>query len=209
MSPMPPWMFNLEGTLLGFLGPHPDQPKSIVLEVEQEQMAIKLPKALRANLRQQLQLGDRVRCIGRSHIDFDSGVIKLDAYQLFTLPDPGRIAEPLASPASLPSIPLGLTPSPPSAPRTAPKRARILVCQKSGCQKRGGRQMIARLKQVLQERQLQNQVEIQSIGCQKRCSKAPNLTIMPGKHRYDSLKLENLPVLIEEHFGSANLPLSP
>lgn len=205
---MPPWMFNLEGTFLGFIGNEPDQPKSIGLEVEQEQIAIKLPKKLRASVKQNLRPGDLICCIGRSRVDFETGVIKLDASHLFSVvPSP---QEPTHS--SSPAIPIGptLLPShslPTSTTKTkcpsltpGQKCAKILVCRKSGCQKRGGHQLVAKLQGVLQERQLQDQVKIQFTGCQKRCSQAPNLTIMPGKHHYDRLNLESLPALVEEHF---------
>jgi hypothetical protein len=96
---MPPWMFNLEGTFLGFLGNNFNKPKAIVLEVEQEKMAIKLPKDLRGPLGQFLRPGDRLRCIGRSQIDFKTGVIKLKAYQLFSSPPDAGETQPVTYPA--------------------------------------------------------------------------------------------------------------
>ena len=207
---MPPWMFNLEGTFLGFIGTESDQTKSIGLEVEQEQIAIKLPKKLRASVQQNLQPGDRICCIGRSRVDFETGVIKLDASHLFSV-----VSTPQDPPVSS-SFPLPVAPTlPPAHASTLPpvhakpkcstlspgqKCAKILVCRKPGCQKRGGQQLVAELERVLQERQLQEQVKIQYTRCQKRCSKAPNLTIMPGKHQYDRLNFESLPALVEEHF---------
>ncbi len=201
----PPWMFDLQGTVLGFLGKNPNKPKSIVLEVEQEPLAIKLPKQLRTTLRLHFQPGHRIRCIGRSQVDAKAGVIRLEAYHLFTLPPDsgdGRLAPPPTAPTA------AVTPSP--CQRAADrerssgsgklKRSKILVCKKSGCQKRGGRQLLVALEQALREYQLYDRVEICSSGCQKRCSKAPSLTIMPGKHRYDQLGPENLSALIEEHF---------
>lgn len=105
---LPSWMFNLEGTFLGFLGKDPDKPKSLALEVEQEEMAIQLPQELRAPLKQHLKPGDRIRCIGRSQIDFASGVIQLKAYQLFPFSPP-------PSPSPRPRIPLSPH-LPPSSP---------------------------------------------------------------------------------------------
>jgi len=201
-KPTPPWLFNLEGTFLGFCGKDPDKPKSLLLEVEQEQIPIKLPKALRASLKQHLQLGDRVNCIGRSQIDWTTGVIRLEAYRLFSLPSESQNALPFVPVATtaitLASRQLPKTEGSPKSLKT--KGAKILLCKKSGCQKRGGRQLIAALEQVLQTHQLQDQVEIQYSGCQKCCSKAPSLTIMPGKHRYERLTPKSLPAIIEEHF---------
>lgn len=205
VNPIPPRMFNLEGTFLGFFGNALDKPKSIVLEVEQEQMAIKLSKELRAYVRRHLRPGDRIQCVGRSQVDFTTGVIKLKAYHLFSLYSASQDGDP-KGPATVAAFSSAASPRLNSAESqrtphpSGKKQAQILVCQKSGCQKRGGRQLVSKLEQVLQAQALWGQVDIKYTGCQKRCSKAPNLTIMPGKHRYDRLSLDNVPALIEEHF---------
>ncbi len=199
---LPPHMFVLEGTFLGYLGKKLHKVKSIVLEVEQEQLVIKLPKELRATLHEYgLQPGHRIRCIGRSQVDFKTGVIKLRAYQVFRIPptteDKGEVAPPEAPISTIvasPRLPVDRSAS------VKRKRAKILVCRKSGCQKRGGRQLVSTLETILQEYQLHDQVEIQYTGCQKRCSKGPTLTIMPGKHRYDYLSTKTLSTLVEKHF---------
>lgn len=197
-KPLPPGMFDLEGLFLGFSGQHPTRAKYILLAVEHEQMAIKVPKEMRYYLRAHLKMGDRIRCIGRSQVDFKSGVIKLNAYQLF----------PLASPCTDPctDVEVGISGEaavPVASPRQ--RRAKILLCRKSGCQKRGGRQLAAALEQALRERQLQDRVDIEYTGCQKRCSEAPNFTIMPGKHRYDRVSLQSLNTLLDRHFTPAEL----
>lgn len=202
---MPPRMFNLEGTLLGFLGSDDRKPKAIVLGVDDEQIAIKLPKELRASITRSVNLGHRLRCIGCSQIDFKAGVIKLRAYQVFFLPPADQVPTPPPAPPAFTQPEHApackrLVATTAGAPTKEQVRSHILVCHKSGCQKRGGRQMVSKLEQMLQEYQLQDQVEIRYTGCQKRCSKAPNLTVMPGKHRYDNLHPKDLSALIEEHF---------
>ena len=205
-QPLPPWMFDLDGTFLGFLGKHPSKPKSAVLEVDGEQMTVKLPKALRHSLRrQQFVPGDRVRCIGRSQVDFDARVIKLKAYYFLPL-SPQKDSRPLHLVTTAPDISQFST-TEPRLTKTkgclaslGQKRAKILVCRKSGCKKRGGHQLVAAVERILKEQQLQDRVEIQYTGCQKRCSRAPSLTVMPGKHHYDRLNLKSLPALLEEQF---------
>ncbi|ESA34614.1 dna-binding protein [Leptolyngbya sp. Heron Island J] len=192
---LPPHMFILEGIFLGYLSKKKKKVKAIVLEVEQEQLVIKLPKEVRGTIQDyQFQPGDQIRCIGRSQVNFTTGVIKLRAYQVFPLLPP-KDDRPAAAPPIIP-IPTAAT----AHPTAAKQHAKVLICHKSGCQKRGGRQLISTLETILQEYQLQDQVEIQYTGCQKRCSKAPTLTIMPGKHRYDRLNLQSLPTLVEQHF---------
>lgn len=90
-SQLPPNMFNLEGTFLGFLDPTLGQPKSILMEIEEEEIAIDLPHRLPRQgsgflwqQLQKLQPGDRVHCIGRSHINLQAGVVQLRAYQLLS-----------------------------------------------------------------------------------------------------------------------------
>ncbi|MGK7913888.1 MAG: (2Fe-2S) ferredoxin domain-containing protein [Synechococcus sp.] len=204
-QPLPPWMFDLEGTFLGFLGKHPSKPKSAVLEVDGEQMTVKLPKTLRHSVqRQRFVPGDRVRCIGRSQIDFDARVIKLKAYYFLPL-SLQKDSRPLHLVPATPTVSSDSAEPCLSEVNRCPstlgkKRAKILVCRKSGCKKRGGHRLVAALERTLKEQQLQDRVEIQYTGCQKRCSRAPSLTVMPGKHHYDRLNLKNLPALLEEQF---------
>ena len=209
MAYRPPHMFILEGIFLGYLGKKLHKSKAIILEVEQEQLVIKLPKEVRVALQSyQLQPGDQIRCIGRSQLDFKAGVIKLKAYQILPLTPPAQDTPSPVPPRVPISAPLPTSPTSPTSTivasprvsRPAVQNSKILVCRKSGCQKRGGRQLISIVEKTLQKHQLSNQVEIQHTGCQKRCSKAPTLTIMPGKHRYDRLNLKSLPTLLERHF---------
>jgi (2Fe-2S) ferredoxin len=211
---IPARTFNLEGTFLGFLGGDSRKPKSVVLNVEHEQMAIKLPKELRAYARSSLKVGDRLCCIGKSQVDFKAGIIKLEAYQVFFLPAVENSSA--ATDAKATALKAGEETSlqPPS--RVAPgavlsdqQRSQILVCRKSGCQTRGGREMVAALEHILQVHQLQDHIEIRYTGCRKRCSKAPAVTIMPGNHRYEKVSPQDLPALVEEHFCLSNLPPDP
>ena len=199
-SQLPPHMFVLEGIFLGYLDA---KKKKVIIEVEQEQCIIKLPKEVRAALQSyQLQPGERIRCIGRSQVDFKTGAIKLKAYQVLRLAQADEDQQPA------PLTPIStIVPSPRTSTNPAvssKKQVKFLVCRKSGCQKRGGRQLVATLEKLLQEYQLQDQIAIQYTGCQKRCSKAPTLTIMPGKHRYDRLTPKAIRGLIEKYAISPN-----
>lgn len=201
---LPPHRFVLEGIFLGYLNPKQKKKKAIVLEIDQEQCVIKLPKKVRASLQNhQLQAGERIRCIGRSRVDFKAGVISLKAYQVFRLPPSADNSR-----SALPKTPVSTIVASPRVSADLPistgKKAKILVCRKSGCQKRGSRQLVATLETLLQQHQLTDRVNIQYTGCQKRCSKAPTLTIMPGNHRYDRLDLHTVHGLIKQHFISLN-----
>ncbi|MBE9113820.1 (2Fe-2S) ferredoxin domain-containing protein, partial [Nodosilinea sp. LEGE 07298] len=78
---------------------------------------------------------------------------------------------------------------------------KIQVCRKSGCQKRGGKQLVVALEQALRDRNLQTQVEIQYTGCQKHCSEAPTFTVSPGHHRYSRVQPSRLPAILDRHLA--------
>jgi (2Fe-2S) ferredoxin len=208
-KPAIPWVFNVEGTFLGLLGEPPEHVTAIVLDVDQEKMAIALPdhlcNAVKHSVRRRtLRLGDRVRCIGRSRLDFPAGVIQLKAYCLFTdtqqrarqlntVEEQNLLVKESSPPLSQSASTVLIDPN--------QQRGKIMVCHKSGCRKRGGRQLVEALERTLREKQLEAQVEIQYTGCQKCCSKAPGLTIMPGRHRYDGLSPADVPNLLDKHFS--------
>ncbi|PSN06724.1 hypothetical protein C7293_30865 [filamentous cyanobacterium CCT1] len=77
------------------------------------------------------------------------------------------------------------------------------MCRKSGCQKRGGQQLVVALKQALRDRNLQTQVEIQYTGCQKHCSDAPTFTVSSGHHRYSRVQPSRLPAILDRHLSPA------
>ncbi|WP_017298859.1 hypothetical protein [Nodosilinea nodulosa] len=90
-------MFNLEGTLLGFIGGNSSRPKAIVLGVEDEQIAITLPKELRPFITRSVSAGDRLRCIGSTQVDFQAGVIRLKSHQVFVLPPVEQESPPVSA----------------------------------------------------------------------------------------------------------------
>ncbi|MBD2483743.1 (2Fe-2S) ferredoxin domain-containing protein [Planktothrix sp. FACHB-1365] len=82
----------------------------------------------------------------------------------------------------------------------AVKPAKILICQKSDCRKRGGDAICTLLQQELAQRGLEDQVTIQKTGCLKKCKAGPNLVMLPDKTRYSKVEPEKIPALIEQHF---------
>lgn len=189
----PPWIFDLEGTFLGF---HGDDPSShrIVLDIDCEQVSIALPEQLRSAMDEApRQPGDRVRCVGRTQLDLDTNTVDFEAYQLY-------FHAPTAAPAA-PEVEaiVDVGAAEVSSKKKAKKPVKILLCRKSGCRKRGGKTLVEALEQALAERHLGDLVKIEFTGCQKRCSKAPALTIMPGKHRYDRMSAKDVPALLDKH----------
>ncbi|MDJ0557084.1 MAG: (2Fe-2S) ferredoxin domain-containing protein [Microcoleaceae cyanobacterium MO_207.B10] len=85
--------------------------------------------------------------------------------------------------------------------KCARKKAHILVCQKSDCQKRGASKVCKALSETLSDRGLEDQVTIKKTGCLKKCKAGPNLVIMPNKARYSRIKSAEIPDVIEKHFA--------
>lgn len=80
------------------------------------------------------------------------------------------------------------------------KPAKILICQKSDCRKRGGDEICSILQQELAQRGLEDQVTIQKTGCLKKCKAGPNLVMLPDKTRYSKVEPQKIPALIDQHF---------
>ncbi|MGF1589232.1 MAG: ferredoxin [Pleurocapsa sp.] len=78
-------------------------------------------------------------------------------------------------------------------------KAKVLVCQKSNCWKKGGKKVCQELESILSDRGLSKQIPIQKTGCLKQCKKAPALVMMPDKARYNQVKPQQLEKMVEKH----------
>ena len=80
-------------------------------------------------------------------------------------------------------------------------KAKTMVCQKSGCMKRGGKGLLSDLEKTLCDRGLSDKVTIEHTDCQKRCSSAPNCVLMLGKKQYKKVHPEAIASLLENHLS--------
>jgi (2Fe-2S) ferredoxin len=175
--------FSLEGQFLGFVRESCGKLKYLRIAVEMNEFQIKLSKESRANLHQVLVPGDWIQVLGESKQKGRNDEVKLKAYQVnklsqdsivFGLRQCTQVPEILAEPTCT------LAKNPVASARP---KAKILICQKSGCVKRGGKKLCQELEAALCDRGLQNHVAIKHTGCLKRCSSAPNMVLMPDKTR--------------------------
>ncbi len=157
--------FNFEGRFLGFLGT-PGKLKYLRLEFLTEEVQIKLPKELRFSARMLCQPGAQIRVSGDGKFDRHTEQIKFKARDITPISESADV--------SLPILP---------APLPKKSKIKILICQKSGCLKKGGKKLYDALEKILRDRNLQDAITIERTGCLKRCSSAPNL-ILPGKRFY-------------------------
>ncbi|MEB3182554.1 MAG: (2Fe-2S) ferredoxin domain-containing protein [Nostocaceae cyanobacterium] len=166
--------FNLEGQFLGFSGDKPGKVKYLRLTTDAGDFQIKIAKEHRFALRLTLTPGELIRVLGVRKFNPFTSELKLTAHQVMQL---------------------GVCPNQKIC--DTPNKAKILVCQKSGCVKRGGKRLLSELEKVLQERGLEDKATIKCTGCLKRCSKAPNLVVQHGKKEYRQLRPEAIASLLE------------
>jgi hypothetical protein len=174
--------FNLEGQFVGFVGDTPGKFKYLRLALESENVEIKIPKELRQFLSVSLVPGEQIRVFGISKLDTHTGEIKLKAFGV---------------------TPIGVCPNQeiPLQQRKSLPKAKILVCQKSGCIKRGGKALLSELEKMLYEHGLSDQVIIEQTGCFKCCKSAPNYILQIGTKEYKKIHPEAIVSLLESYLS--------
>lgn len=194
--------FSLEGEILSLIVEDGYKLKYLRISSDRGiEYLVKLCKELRASLSSVLTPGLRVQVAGEKQLNLKNGKLKLKAYSLKLSGSDDRVQQPL----DLANAPVALVTSPPTtAPQTAvtdPKtKTKILVCQKSDCQKRGGAAVCKALENALNSRGLEGQVTVVGTGCLKQCKAGPNIVVMPDKTRYSRIKPGEIPAIIEKHF---------
>lgn len=190
--------FNIEGQFLAFVVDD-GKVKHLRISVDDRELQIKLSKEARASLFQAFERSpirplDRIRVCGEKKCDRHTGECKLKAY---CIEKSDRILEPQLVTGSQESA---ANFSNVSQERLTPKgkqaKLKLLVCYKSGCQKRGGKQQHRVLARILGDRNL-DYITIEETGCLGKCSMAPNIMMMPGKKRLSGMKPEAIVDLLE------------
>ena len=183
-----PTTHQIEGEFLEFIFKPGDEYKYIKVRVKERIIPIKLAKELRQPLGQKLLKGDRLS-IYLEQKGLESGSkLKLKTDRVEILGDKN---ESLISESA--SVALASKPG-------KNQKGKILLCYKSSCAKRGGKQLYRALTETLKELGLQDRVKIELTGCQKQCKKAPSLTLMPGKAKYAYVNPNELIPLIKAHY---------
>ncbi len=202
--------FKLEGQFLGFVGNTPEKFKYLRFSSESRELEIKVPKELRDSLSLSLVPGQQIRVYGVGKFNSQKNTIKLKAYGVTPINSCPNQTTPSANEvACQDSIKSrrkerisqcldGMFDCNTSS-KTSPK-AKILLCQKSGCLKRGGRSLLSELEKTLCDRGLQDQVTIEySSRCLKCCKSAPNYILQIGNKEYKNIPPQAIASLLENH----------
>ncbi|ARV61480.1 (Fe-S)-binding protein [Nostocales cyanobacterium HT-58-2] len=191
--------FCLEGKFLDFVIKDGYKLKGLLLETTDGECYVKLAKHLRAAFDWRLPPGTRLQIVGEKKHDPKTGEVKLKAERVMAAREDVQSKENAVTMSSLPaslSQPVPVS----SCSNAKSKKATILVCQKSDCMKRGGKEVCQAMEAALSARGLESDVTIKGTGCMKNCKAGPNL-VMPDKTRYSRLQATQVPALMDKHFA--------
>jgi (2Fe-2S) ferredoxin len=173
--------FILEGQFLGFIWDG-SKIKYLRMAVAEGELMIKLSKESRASCKMVLKPNSFIQVIGQSKFDRNTGEIQFKAHQIVS-PNAAILEIFENSESSLfqeKVVPCS----------SAAKKVKLLICQKSGCQKKGGKRQHQAIEAILRDRGLHQSVILQETGCLSKCSLAPNIVLMPSKKRLSGMKPE-------------------
>lgn len=181
--------YQIEGEFLGFIPKPGEELKYIKVQVGERIIPIKLAKEIRETLGRKLVEGDRLS-ISLEETNFAYGrklKLKTDRVMILNRQDQ-------------------LTVSPPSftssfSPPEKKQKGKILLCHKSSCSKKGGKELYVILQETLKELGLQDKISIELTGCQKQCKKAPSIILMPGRVKHTNVDSEKLTSLLKNHYS--------
>lgn len=171
---------RLEGRCLG-LAYKDGLPKRLQLLTADGEQTVKLAKDVRHSIDSSVIPGAWIQVWGEQKVGHTPDKSTFKAYKVR-----------LAAPGKRDEISLA------KAPKSTAS-AKILVCQKSDCMKRGGKAVCHALEAALSDRHLSD-VTIQGTGCMKHCKAGPNIVFMPEKTRYSRVSAHDVGALVDEHF---------
>jgi (2Fe-2S) ferredoxin len=173
--------FQVVGQFLGFVLQDGYKVKYLRISVDKREYWFKPEKELRNHIPLNIALHSWLKVTGESNLCSNTGKLKLRVMAIEHLSEEKTLE---AAPAK-------------------PKKATVLICQKSDCWKNGGARVCQMLEAGLEEKGLQETVNIKLTGCLKQCKKGPNVVVMPDKSHYNRVAPQDIPSLIERHFATS------
>lgn len=184
--------YKIEGKFLGFIPKPGGKLKYIRVQVGERIIPIKLAKELRGTLEGELLEGDRLSIFLEPENSGHISKLKLKSDRIEVL---DRQGESLSSESRSALSSVSSIPKPEKS-----DRGKILICRKSSCSRRGGKQLYRTLIETLKQLGLQDRVSIQLTDCQKQCKQAPSLILMPGHVKHAYVHPNNLASLLTAHY---------
>ncbi len=75
----------------------------------------------------------------------------------------------------------------------------LLTCGGTGCHATGSIKVMAAMQNALEEKGLQDKVEIVETGCNGFCAVGPLMVVQPGDIFYQKIQLDDIPKIVDEH----------
>lgn len=191
--------FCIEGKFLDFVIKDGYKLKGLLLETADGESYIKLGKHLRVAFDLRLPPGTWLQVVGEKKHDLRTGEVKLNAQRVMAASPNAATSRRADMERENVSVSQRVPTS--SSSHGKPKKATILVCQKSDCMKRGGTEVCQALEAAVSARGLESEVTIKGTGCMKNCKAGPNL-VMPDKTRYTRIKATQVSALMDKHFAA-------
>jgi (2Fe-2S) ferredoxin len=178
--------FQVVGEFLGFVLKDGCKIKYLRIVVDSREYWFKPEKELRERISLALPIHATLQVSGESRACEKTGKLKLKVTAIEILS--------------------GMESATPTVPK--PKKATVLVCQKSDCWKKGGASVCRMLEEKLEEKGLSDAVTVKRTGCLKQCKRGPNVVVMPDKKHYTNVDPREIPDLVERHFGAVGEKVS-
>ncbi|XHU96281.1 MAG: (2Fe-2S) ferredoxin domain-containing protein [cyanobacterium endosymbiont of Rhopalodia gibba] len=183
--------FRLEGQFVGFINKSNGRLKSLRLILNGKELHIKLDKELRGSLGNSLAVGDWIQVVGRQKFKGSFTDFKLKAFQVNRLSYSLECQDNVNQNYSVISE---------DRSSSCLKKGKILLCNKSDCAKNGSEELYQELQKTIYRLGLEDSVTIQKTSCQKRCKKAPNMILMPGKEKCSNPQPQSIVSLLRDHY---------
>ncbi len=184
--------FCLEARFLDFVIKDGYKLKGLMIATPEGECYVKLAKHLRVAFDWRLPRGTWLQVVGEKKYNRKTGEVKLKAERILA----ARI-DTVTQRQDTENFSVS------SPNETKPKAAKstILVCQKSDCMKRGGKEVCQAIQAAMSDRGLEDQVTIKGTGCMKNCKAGPNV-VMPDKTRYSRILATQVPAIMDKHFAA-------
>lgn len=156
--------FHLEGEFLGYIWQN-DQCKYLQIDTVEGVLVLRIPKKIRLSLPMELEPHQIIQVVGKSKLSKRKKGIKLKVIKLNLKNTTDNISCDQQS-----------------------TKVKLLICQKSGCQKKGGEEQRQAIENALEARGLTQSVIMEESSCLGKCSMAPNIMLMPGKKRLSGMQ---------------------
>lgn len=161
--------------------------KYLLLSTEEGEYSIKVQKDQPKSLGKQLKLGSKLKVKGMLKQKVEKEKSEYKAFSVELLNPPTVEQSPQVEISTVKST------------KSKQKKARVLICKKSNCWNKGGKEVYQQLKSELENKGIADQVEIKTTGCLKKCKKAPNMVVLPDKKQYVKVKPKQISTIVEEH----------